>query len=108
LRDLVYDDPTNDRKFVSMRNPARIFQRTLNVAVLFLPLGFVCACGGSSSETPPPLEPDPHAFRARPAASPAPRPTFDPGNDVEELATPRAPSTWGAGARRRRVVDAGY
>jgi hypothetical protein len=108
LRDLVYDDAANDRKFVFMRNSARIFQRTLNAAVLLLPAALSCACGGSSSETPPPLEPDPHAFRSRPAAaSPASRPTYQLGDDAEELTTPRAPSTWG-GASRRRVVDAGY
>lgn len=90
-----------------MRNSARIFQRTFNVAVLVLPVALSSACGGSASETPPPLEPDPHALRPRAAGAPSSRPTFEPRDEAEELTTPRAPSTWGAGARRR-AVDAGY
>ncbi|HYQ03368.1 MAG TPA: hypothetical protein VER96_32055 [Polyangiaceae bacterium] len=34
----------------------------------------LAACGGSSSETPPPLQPDPAGFRYAPASS---RPTLD-------------------------------
>lgn len=66
------------------------------------------ACGGSSSETPPPLEPDPEGFRY--AGTKMPRPTEDAkdedGDDEEDedFERPRAkpagkkgaaPSTWG-------------
>jgi hypothetical protein len=66
------------------------------VAVVVLALG---ACGGSSSETPPPLQPDPAGFRYAPAftrpvdeesdagAAPRSEGTSDP------KATPRAPGT---------------
>jgi hypothetical protein len=63
----------------------------------------LAACGGSSSETPPPLQPDPVGFRY--AGVPAPeRDTSDAGVDPVAAAAdddedkPRLParSTWGA------------
>jgi hypothetical protein len=61
-------------------------------------------CGGSSSETPPPLQPDPTSARytgprfpsaddEAPAPTPA-EPDEDPGLDQPRRA---APATWGSG-----------
>jgi hypothetical protein len=81
-------------------------------SLLFLVLPFVTACGGSSSETPPPLEPDPQLL--------APRVPEDEGADApagpnqkaasREAASPNAavpnagdelqPPPAGMGARR--------
>jgi len=70
--------------------------------------GALTACGGSSSETPPPLQPDPAGFRyaSKPLpaqivedsdAGPAPLIAPEPADDAEPK--PRAPArpTWGAG-----------
>jgi hypothetical protein len=85
-------------------------QRLVLPSLAFLaalaPIAF-CAlsgCGGSSSETPPPLQPDPKGFRY---ASTPPRISVadsDAGamapmpNELDEQEKPRAParSTWGA------------
>jgi hypothetical protein len=73
-------------------------QRLVFGAVLSASLA---ACGGSSSETPPPLEPDPHGFHY---ASPPPvatvesdagdAPTIFPADD-DAKARPQADPTWG-------------
>jgi len=65
----------------------------------------LAACGGSSSETPPPLQPDPQGFHYASAApvrvadadaGEAPRVVLPEGDDEK----PRAParSTWGSPA----------
>jgi len=79
-----------------------------------LTVSALAACGGSSSETPPPLQPDPAGFRY---ASVAPRPEeaeeSDAGSaprsqparaasaptELERTPKPRVParSTWGTG-----------
>jgi hypothetical protein len=59
-------------------------------------------CGGSSSETPPPLEPDPTSARysgprvQKAGEEPAPAPAAEPDED-DVPAKPRkaAPGTWG-------------
>jgi hypothetical protein len=65
----------------------------------------VCACGGSSSETPPPLEPDPRELE-QPRTPPPGAASSEPSR-----AAPRppisVPDTWGVpgaepGARTRR------
>jgi hypothetical protein len=62
----------------------------------------LAACGGSSSETPPPLQPDPQGFHYAgvPAAE---RESSDAGpepvaNDADDDQKPHAPAraTWGA------------
>lgn len=66
--------------------------------VLFLALALgasaasLAACGGSSSETPPPLEPDPRGFHYGPA-QPAPLEESDAGDAPRALpaSTPDAP-----------------
>jgi hypothetical protein len=62
------------------------------------------ACGGSSSETPPPLEPDPTSARyTGPRVSNAPEPAKPaPETAPEEDDAPRTPqkpaaATWGSG-----------
>lgn len=76
--------------------------------VLALPLClvlFAVGCGGSSSETPPPLEPDPTSGRyTGPRVNSAqedeaPTPAAPDNSDDERPAQPRAPgrSTWGTG-----------
>src|SRR5690349_18754317 len=63
---------------------------------------FLAACGGSSSETPPPLEPDPHDhYRASritapeaSSASPA-KPAGDEADDDDDVPRKPARSTWG-------------
>jgi hypothetical protein len=66
-----------------------------------LTLGSVVACGGSASETPPPLEPDPHALpRPREAAKPE---SAAQGERDEPLPLHDAPSTWGSGRKRAPI-----
>ncbi len=73
---------------------------TLTVSLL------ASACGGSSSETPPPLEPDPTSYRYTgprpPSASEQPAPTLARESDFDEDDRPAAPNkpaaaTWGSG-----------
>ena len=68
-------------------------------------VGSLGACGGSSSETPPPLQPDPKGFRyaSVPVNQASPSADSDAGalplsNDLDEEEKPRAParSTWGS------------
>ncbi|MES1172981.1 MAG: hypothetical protein ABUL62_01540 [Myxococcales bacterium] len=71
--------------------------------VASLALGTLGACGGSSSETPPPLQPDPKGFHY---ASVPPPPAVAEGDaggvpmasDLEDDEKPRAPgrATWGS------------
>jgi hypothetical protein len=65
--------------------------------------GTLTACGGSSSETPPPLQPDPKGFRYS-GVSAVTHETSDAGlppstrdSDSDDDDKPRAParSTWG-------------
>ncbi|HKO53123.1 MAG TPA: hypothetical protein VJV79_35680 [Polyangiaceae bacterium] len=75
-------------------------------------LATLAACGGSSSETPPPLRPDPAGFRYASTApvriaeesdaGDAPR-TIPESTELEPAPRPRvpAPSTWGSGAAAR-------
>ncbi len=85
-------------------------QQLVVVASVALALGAsftLAACGGSSSETPPPLEPDPRGFHYAPAqadmndsdAGDAPR-TVVPGTDDDEpKPRSKASSTWGGGSK---------
>jgi len=65
--------------------------------------GTLAACGGSSSETPPPLEPDPRGFHYAPALPPAATesdagaaPSSRGLDDDDEKPHTKASSTWGA------------
>jgi hypothetical protein len=67
----------------------------------------LAACGGSSSETPPPLQPDPEGFHYA-GVHAAPREASDGGaapapSDADDDEKPRAParSTWGTPSQRR-------
>lgn len=72
-------------------------------AVFLVALG---ACGGSSSETPPPLVPDltrpaPKGSPTETSSSDAPgewKVTVTGGEEIETI-EPEAPSTWGGGRR---------
>jgi hypothetical protein len=73
------------------------------VPALLLSL-LVSGCGGSSSETPPPLEPDPTSLRytgpRMPSvdATPAPAAVAEPDDDVAPAAPNKpAAGTWGSG-----------
>jgi len=76
--------------------------RRMRVALLvfLLPLSAL-GCGGSSSETPPPLEPDPTSARytgPRVPRADDPQPAPAPVADEDDVpAEPRhpAPATWG-------------
>ena len=66
----------------------------------------LAACGGSASETPPPLEPDPRGFHYAPAvaattddsdAGDAPRTIVPGADDDEPKPRSKASSTWGGG-----------
>jgi hypothetical protein len=76
-----------------------------SVAFGHAPLAFctLSACGGSSSETPPPLQPDPKGFHYASAPLPPLVADSDAGvapiaNELDEEEKPRAParSTWGS------------
>ena len=76
--------------------------RLLVPALLLSLLGL--GCGGSSSETPPPLEPDPTSLRYTgprlPSADATPAPAAAAAPDEDDLpATPKKPAagTWGSG-----------
>lgn len=72
-------------------------------------VGAVVGCGGSASETPPPLEPDPHALPT-PRKSAAPEGSAAPAQIPEALPSEEAPSTWGNGRKRapiQRAYDGG-
>ena len=78
-----------------------VFGAVLAFAIVLL---FVIgACGGSSSETPPPLQPDPQGFHYAsepPSASVAdsdagPSPAMSPLED-DDKPRPPARSTWGS------------
>ncbi len=75
-------------------------QRSLFVALLAVLSGAgPAACGGSSSETPPPLEPDPRGFHYAPTQfSASDRDAGDvqgTGDDNDDKARPNAPPTVG-------------
>jgi hypothetical protein len=74
------------------------------IALALLLLSSSLGCGGSSSETPPPLEPDPTSGRYLgprfPKAEAAPAPAAAAPDDEDDAPVkPRraAPSTWGSG-----------
>jgi len=85
------------------------YRLPLGAALALGMLAALAACGGSSSETPPPLQPDPAGFRY---ASAAPVRVADDsdggaarssGSEATDLdPQPRVParSTWGTGATR--------
>ena len=84
-----------------------------HVVFLFVFIGLVTGCGGSASETPPPLEPDPHAL-PRPREPAKPESTAPLEGDEALPLREEAPSTWGSGRKRSptqretpRAVDAG-
>ena len=70
-------------------------------------LTLLAACGGSSSETPPPLQPDPAGFRYASAppsaiaddkdAGDAPRTIFPETTAPDPKPRVPAPPTWGSG-----------
>lgn len=74
----------------------------LLVPALLLSL-LASGCGGSSSETPPPLEPDPTSLRytgpRMPSAEATPAPALEPEPDDDAPAKPKKPAagTWGSG-----------
>jgi hypothetical protein len=86
-----------------MASFGKIFHPLAITALLLLVIP-VTACGGSSSETPPPLEPDPHALPPRPLAA-RPAPPRGASDDDLEPTSPRARGTWGTG-RVRAVAPA--
>ena len=57
----------------------------MNKFLVFTLLLVACACGGSSSETPPPLEPDPNALPAKAVRPipPVPKSNADAGTTLE-------------------------
>lgn len=57
----------------------------------------VVACGGSSSETPPPLEPSPQVLSGPAAGSPERRATPPAEDREDDSNAPRARGTWGTG-----------
>ena len=80
-----------------------VFGAVLAAAVAVAVSGVLAGCGGSSSETPPPLEPDPRGFHYAPAL-PATASESDAGavpssggfDDDDEKPHKKASSTWGA------------
>jgi hypothetical protein len=79
------------------------FSSVIGSLVAVLMFGVLGACGGSSSETPPPLQPDPKGFRYASVPVSASVEGSDAGalsgpNELDPEEKPRAPagSTWGA------------
>ena len=81
-----------------------VFLALLSAALGVASSGVLAGCGGSSSETPPPLEPDPRGFHYAPALPPtasesdagaAPSSTILEDDDEKPHRKPS--STWGAG-----------
>gem|GEM_PF-1245787 len=80
-------------------------------AVLVAAVSSLVACGGSSSETPPPLQPDPAGFRYAPAfsrpvveesdSSEAPRTNADGATDPNAAPRPLAPAPSGTASPTR-------
>lgn len=64
----------------------------------------VSGCGGSASETPPPLEPDPHAL---PTIHETPKDKNGPASDANDnpVPAPTVAPTWGSGRTRAPVLD---
>ncbi len=68
----------------------------------------LAACGGSSSETPPPLQPDPAGFHYAGVSASKPEDPTDAGaepasDDSDDEAKPKRPasSTWGGSAPKK-------
>ena len=75
----------------------------LSAAVVVAISGVLAGCGGSSSETPPPLEPDPRGFHYAPSLPPSgsesdagAAPSSSNLGDDDEKPHTKASSTWGA------------
>ncbi len=86
----------------------RIFQRALITAAVGIGMQAVAGCGGSSSETPPPLEPNLHEKPALPAAS-ASASAPSAGTSLDLGLPPSSgtsTSTWGTG--RPLARDGGF
>jgi len=84
-----------------MRQMRQMRQRLVLASLMICTLS---ACGGASSETPPPLQPDPKGFRyASAVPSPVSATESDAGaapigNELDGEEKPRAPArpTWGS------------
>jgi hypothetical protein len=77
--------------------------------IVIVSAGFV-ACGGSASETPPPLEPNPRALIAPPEPSAKSASSAKSRVQLEESETPARPppETWSSSRPRNRAAyDAG-
>jgi hypothetical protein len=111
---VAFDRPSNpvlERGPPMCRHYSSHLRPLFGAALALAALAALAACGGSSSETPPPLQPDPNGFRYAPAfparaaeesdAGDAPRTSPDLA-EVEANPKPRVParSTWGAAPAR--------
>jgi len=72
----------------------------VRLAVLVTCTVSAVACGGSASETPPPLEPDPHAVPRVASVRPKSDGSGASDESSEFAPTREAPSTWGTGRPR--------
>jgi hypothetical protein len=75
----------------------------LSAAVVVAISGVLAGCGGSSSETPPPLEPDPRGFHYAPAlpstaseSDAGAAPSSNTIGDDDDKPHTKASPTWGA------------
>ncbi len=68
--------------------------RTGSSLVVGVAVWLLAACGGSSSETPPPLPPDPHAPPASVGSDAPQKRSSDRADSGAEPLAP-APATWG-------------
>lgn len=67
------------------RRDRRLLFRAMLAPVLLASLASLAACGGSSSETPPPLQPDPTGFRYAPPIPAAIPPESDAGDAAQTI-----------------------
>ena len=94
--------PVVPRESGAQGRRVRVSPAAVNAPALLVGVALaVSACGGSSSETPPPLEPLPSRISKtmpQTRSSGAPRSTLTIGIDETDEAGPPAPATWGTGA----------
>ncbi len=95
--------PSGEPCYVPPTMRQRLVLASVSCCILWGSLIVLSACGGSASETPPPLQPDPKGFHYASLPMPASTADSDAGAlpassepDVEEQPHAPARATWGS------------